>query len=136
MVLFLAFSLFLATSEVVHCMIYPKNCAKDKVENSEWQNSLPETNEMESKRNTTEDFVTLNSTDDLSRSWFGLENRKNARTYTIEHTCIDIVRGYGGKTNLRLHLLQLDTHRVAPTNNGPFAGTINRHLRVGQHAAR
>ena len=53
-------------------MIDAKNCAKDEVKDTNWQNSLPKTNEMEAKWYATEGTIAFNGTDNLSGSRFWL----------------------------------------------------------------
>ena len=112
-------------------MIYTKNCAKQPVEYPKWQNSLPKTDEMEAKRYATEDLVALDGTQDLLGRGFGLEYWEDTRVYAREHARVDIIRSNGRETHIRLHLLQFDSYRVAPANNGPFASAIDRHPGVG-----
>ena len=81
-------------------MIDTKNCAKQPVKHPEWQNSLPETDEMETKRYATEDLVALDGTQDLLGRGFGLEYREDTRVYPREHTRVDIIRCNGRETHL------------------------------------
>ena len=53
-------------------MIDAKNCAKDEVKDTDWQNCLPKTNEMEAKWYAAESAVVLYGTNNLSGSRFGL----------------------------------------------------------------
>ena len=53
-------------------MIDAKNCAKDEVKDTNWQNSLPKTDEMEAKWYASEGTIAFNGTDNLFGSWFRL----------------------------------------------------------------
>ena len=70
-------------------MIDTKNCAKDEVKEADWQDSLPETDKMETERNTTEGTIAFNSAENLLACRFGLLNRQEWRLHAIEHTRID-----------------------------------------------
>ena len=117
-------------------MIDTKNCAKNEVKDAERQYGLPETNEMEAEWYATEDLVALDSPQDLLGRWFGFEDWEDAGVHAVEHTRVDIVGGDGGETHIGLHLLEFDTHGVAPTNHRPLAGAIDGHLGIAEHTAR
>ena len=86
-------------------MINTKNRAKDKVKETDWQNSLPKTNEMQSKWNTSERIVALDSAENLLGRWFGLLDRQKWSSYAIEHTRIDEIWGDGSDVHIGLHFL-------------------------------
>ena len=52
--------LLIATGEVIHCSIYTKNCAKNKIKNPKWQNILPKTDKMKAKWDSSEYFIVFN----------------------------------------------------------------------------
>ena len=116
-------------------MIHAKNCAKDKVKEANWQNCLPKTDEMEPEWDATEDGVALDGTDNLLGSRLWLLDRKEWGFHSIEHARVDKIRRNGGDMNIGFHFLQFDTHGVAPTDCCPFAGTIDRHSWIAQHAS-
>ena len=117
-------------------MVDTKNCTKNEVKDTEGQYGLPETNEMEAERYARKNLVALDGTQDLLCRRFGFEDREDAGVHAVEHTRIDIVGCNGGETHIGLHLLEFDTHGVAPTNHSPLAGTIDGHLGIAEHAAR
>ena len=95
----------LASSEVVHRVIYAKNCAKDEVKQTNWQNCLPKTNEMEAKRYTAEGTIVLYGTNNLSGSRFWLLYWQKRRFHAVEHTRVDEVGCNGGHMYIGCHLL-------------------------------
>ena len=119
---------------MVHRVENSYNLAKDIIKNRRWQNSLAETYEMITERNTLEVPVLLDAVDYLARCRLGLENREYARLDTVEHSCVDEVGGNGGETHIALHLLELYTHTVAPAYDSPLACRIDRHTGVGNHS--
>ena len=96
---------------------------------------MPETNEMEAERYARKNLVTFDGPQDLLCRRFGFEDWEDTGVHAVEHTRIDIVGGYGGETHIGLHLLEFDTHGVAPTNHSPLAGTIDGHLGIAEHTA-
>ena len=95
---------------------------------------MEETHKMESPRQTAEVLVLLYRADNLAAGLLGVEYREDRRLHAIEHTRVDIVRCNGREMYILLHLVQLNTHRVAPAYHCPFARRIHRHLRVAYHA--
>ena len=86
-------------------MIDAKNCAKDKVKDTTWQNSLPKTDEMEAKWYAAESAVAFDGTDNLFGSRFWLLYWQKRRLHAVEHTCVDEVGCNGGHMNIGFHLL-------------------------------
>ena len=97
---------------------------------------MPETNEMEAERYARKNLVALDGPQDLLCRRFGFEDWEDTGVHAVEHTRIDIVGGDGGETHIGLHLLEFDTHGVAPTNHSPLAGTIDGHLGIAEHTSR
>ena len=117
-------------------MVDTKNCAKNEVKDTERQYGLPETNEMEAEWYATEDLVAVDSAQDLLGRWFGFEDWEDAGVPAVEHARVVLVGGDGGETHIGLHLLEFDTHGVAPTNHSPLAGAIDGLLGIAEHTAR
>ena len=86
-------------------MIDAKNCAKDEVKDTNWQNSLPKTDEMEAKWYAAESAVAFDGTDNLFGSRFWLLYWQKRRLHAVEHTCVDEVGCNGGHMNIGFHLL-------------------------------
>ena len=68
----------LSACELVHGMIYTEDLAEEEVKDLYRKHCLPETDEVETKRDTLEDLVLLDSLHDLLSYILRLEDRNQA----------------------------------------------------------
>ena len=118
---------------MVHNAVHAEPVSENHIEETVRKKSLPYSDEMVRERYALEVLLLLNCPDNLGGSLFRLQYRKNFLIDAIEHSGIDEIRCYSGDSDLALHLLELDSHRLGPADHGPFAGHIDGKFRNAEH---